>query len=210
MKWYLQTLIAIGISIILILIYVKYSTEWVLIILIVVAIPVFTFLIYSMEKPKRGELAKTVSIVGFLLTVITLVGGVYTYFENIKRQNTVSAYGIYQEFMKVSIDSKNDNYRAGKTYAKLDPQNLSVDQTLKYEEYQWYVGSSLFQFESILALEDPGWDETFESFIDSHRKYISNDIGENRFPCERYSPKIKELVNKVTKRICPDKAPTKN
>jgi hypothetical protein len=190
--------------------------QWVLMILIVIGVLAGIFLIYkNMEKSRRDALDKTVGIVGFFVTVISLVGGVYTYYENIIRQNEVSAYGIYQEVIKMNLDDNYKEFLASGRFPKYkvqDIQNLSEEDKKMYEKYQWFVGSNLFQFESIFALDDPGWEETVVGFIEDQQNYISNNgyfIGSDkniyRFPCERYTCKIQALISKTISKDCPKK-----
>jgi hypothetical protein len=180
--------------------------ELVLIALIIIAISIVTYLVYKRLQPKeKNELAKTVNIVTFFVTAISLVGAAYTYYDNIKRQNAVLAYGIYQEVIKMNMDDKYIEFLAsGKfpKYKEQDIQNLSEEDKKMYEKYQWFVGSNLFQFESIIALDDPGWEKTIEGFIGTHTNYISNKSGVYKFPCLRYSDEIQQFVKNVTQRDC--------
>lgn len=174
--------------------------KWLLMILVVIGVSIITFLIYKkLTLEKKEELVKTVSIVGFIITSVSVVGGVYVYYENITRQNSVSAYGIYQEIIKMNMEDRyTDFLGSGKfpKYSVQDIQSLSEEDKKKYEKYQWFVGSNLYQYESIFALEDPDWEETVKGFIKTHKTYISNNGKDSpyRFPCERYSRKIQDLI----------------
>jgi hypothetical protein len=173
---------------------------WFILIQIAAFVLVAGYLIYSkVPLPKKEELAKTINIVGFVFTAGSLVWAAYAYFANAERQNSLLATSIYQEHMKTTMDERNKDFLGSGKFAQMDPKTVPSGDA-EYERYQWYVGNSLFNFESILEAfpKDEAWNATFKGFINDHRKYIAS----TKFPCNRYSDNIQQLVKETVGRDC--------
>ena len=171
---------------------------WLMMIIILGVVFGSTFLIKRLvPEGKLGAWANVASIVGGIATAISLLWASYTFFESARFQRELSAYSIYQEHMKISMEKP---YFANAELTPKPPnENSSKEDKEKYEAYQWYVGHALYSFESILAAlpNDAEWEKTFAAFIKDHKEYIGSD-----FPCDRYEKSIERLMEKNLGKSC--------
>ncbi len=171
---------------------------WLMMIIILGVVFGSTFLIKRLvPEGKLGAWANVASIVGGIATAISLLWASYTFFESARFQRELSAYSIYQEHMKISMEKP---YFANAELTPKPPnENSSKEDKEKYEAYQWYVGHALYSFESILAAlpNDAEWEKTFAAFIKDHKEYIGSD-----FPCDRYEKSIERLMEKNLGKGC--------
>jgi hypothetical protein len=127
---------------------------WIVMVLIVAVVLIACLIYFRVPLAKKDELAKTVSIIGTITAAISLGWAAYTYTDSKERQNRALATSIYQEHMKTSMEAQNKDYLGIARFAQMDPQNIPDSDKNEYEKYQWYVGNSLFNFESISELDN--------------------------------------------------------
>lgn len=151
----------------------------------------------SFPNKKLEAFAALAGVVGLALTAFSAFWGAYTYYQSDQLQKRLAASNIYQDHMKISMDPANKELLGSGKYARNGPpaDNSPDDFKNEYERYQWYIGHSLFSFESILEADpdDSAWQKTMWDFINDHRVYI----GSAHFPCERHTQNVKQLIKQV-------------
>jgi hypothetical protein len=151
----------------------------------------------SFPNKKLEAFAALAGVVGLVLTAFSAFWGAYTYYQSDQLQKRLAASSIYQDHMKISMDPTNKDLLGTGKYARTGPpaDNSPDDLKNEYERYQWYVGHSLFSFESILEADpdDGAWKNTMWAFIDDHKVYI----GSAHFSCEHHAQNVKQLIKQV-------------
>ena len=147
---------------------------------------------------KLESLSQITSIIGGVVTAISLIWAAFTFYKGAQLQRELAAYNIYQEHLKLSIDYPD---LANPKLSPNPPKDGDSMKIKKYEKYRWYVGYAIFSFETILDVfpDDKEWKRTASAFIIDHQDYICSDS----FPCNRYTKNIQELVkNSLGKDCC--------
>lgn len=168
------------------------------------------FIYFYMPLEKKEELSKTISILGGLIAALSLFWAAYTYSDNTRRQREAAVAGerlqrelaassLYREHMKISLE--NGDLLGSSEIARNGPpaKESPIENHVKFERYQWYVGHALLSFESIFEMfpNDPAWKDTFEGFVCDHKRYLSSTA----FQIERYPTLQKTLTETLEK--CP-------
>jgi len=172
-----------------------------IVVTIVFIVVLLAILVQKKASPTyRNELENAITMAGGIIAAFSFLWAAYTYNESARLQKELSAYNIYNEHQKISIE--NPKFLGPSELAQMSPpmQNSSDELKRDYEAYQWYVGHGLFSFESILAAlpGDEGWERTFKGFMESHNKYL----GSKEFDCDRYSKSVQDLLKKTVVGSC--------
>jgi hypothetical protein len=122
--------------------------------------------------------AHLATILGAIVTAGSMVFGVLTYQRSAAEQRQVSALGVLQEYLKLTVEHP-------------DLASRSDDQPVN-ARYGWFATHALFTAETLWGLvgNDPRWERAIVSILRQHRGYLEQGV----FTCGDYSPEFVKYI----------------
>ena len=129
----------------------NYFAMWgVFVAILVVVIGSIIVIIKVIPAGELDAWVKVTTVLGAVITGFSLLWAAYTYYKGEILQREVSAYGIYEESMRLSIE--HPDFANPRLAPKAPGTDTSAAERMRYEQYRWYVGQALYGFELILEV----------------------------------------------------------